>query len=315
MTGLRRYQVRVINTLNTDEYGFRNPPGTLDQCCDIVVVGDSFAGGANTSDNEIFASQLRDKTQKKVYNYALRPLHKFLADSRFIQKKPKWVILFYVERNLELSSFQFQQSTKAYNPRRFQSVREYRDFIKNERSIEQNIKANLENIKFISRFTGRIFKETFFDWGLWGLPKTIHHIDSESKMIFFRDGIEKKLDIPSAHQEIDNVISALKQYEAVLNDEGIQMLTIIIPDKETLYHDLIPSLKEIEARANIDYFYSQAESNHLQTLPAHDLLFLHKSRNPGQWLFHLDDTHLNGLGFSVIAEGASQLMQATPSDK
>ena len=306
MVGLERYQIKQRQRFTTDEYGFRNPLGTLDNCCDVVVVGDSFAIGVKTSDEDIFSAQLRREAELRVYNYSSEPLKKFLVDTRFVEHKPKWLILLYVERNLEEQSLGYEKLASTYSPQRFRNYAEYEEARSKLISVERTIKGNLENIRSLSRYMGRIFKETLYDLGLWGLPSTIYYLDPERKMLFYSEKIEKKFDTEATSKKIDSVIGSLQRYAADLKNMQIQLLTVIIPDKETVYHELVPSLRSLNITANLDYFCSEAEKAGLNVVRAHEALFTFKVTHPGQWLYHLDDTHINGVGFNVVAKAVAK---------
>jgi hypothetical protein len=61
---------RQVKT-NIDAFGFRNDPGADQQPVDLIVLGDSFGFGVGTTQDRTFASLLRDRYGRGMYNLSL----------------------------------------------------------------------------------------------------------------------------------------------------------------------------------------------------------------------------------------------------
>lgn len=87
--------------LRTDARGFRNPT-TPDQC-DVVVLGDSFAEGANVSDEQVWPLLFGETTGLSVYNLAMcgySPDHYIGAFNQYgAALRPKFVVCMLYEGN------------------------------------------------------------------------------------------------------------------------------------------------------------------------------------------------------------------------
>jgi hypothetical protein len=71
MGNLPRYREYRSETFTTDALGLRNPPGLLKYGpASAILVGDSFAAGSGSNDNQTLASQLWVATGRAVYNSA-----------------------------------------------------------------------------------------------------------------------------------------------------------------------------------------------------------------------------------------------------
>jgi SGNH hydrolase-like domain, acetyltransferase AlgX len=61
---------RQVKT-SIDAFGFRNDPGSDQRALDLIVLGDSFGFGVGTTQDKTFASLLRDRYGRAMYNLSL----------------------------------------------------------------------------------------------------------------------------------------------------------------------------------------------------------------------------------------------------
>jgi hypothetical protein len=78
---------------------------------------------------------------------------------------------------------------------------------------------------------------------------------------------------------------------------GITFLFVPMPNKESVYWELVPYTKQPNLLFRIDSALKKANILSINTLA----LFNNEKKN-GTWLYHFDDTHWNNNGVKVVAK-------------
>jgi alginate O-acetyltransferase complex protein AlgJ len=257
----------------TDNFGFRNDSVIHDP--DILLIGDSFVVGCSLSQENTINSILNEETKKqfKIYNIAPSSFSVFMSLlNNHIISKPKLIILFSIER------FMFFKS----------------DTIES-RSFNKSIPKNNIEVKF-DEYKERINKFTSIHWfnalfcmktGM-GIQSTINN-----KMLF----LEGKESILKDSLLYCKSIVALKRINQKCKNMGIQFLFIPMPNKESVYWELVPYKKQPNLLFSLD---SALHNEKIATI--NTLALYNKEKKNGTWLYHFDDTHWNKNGVKVVAK-------------
>ena len=303
LAGVPQLFERHRERFTTDEYGFRNPVGTLDRPCDVVVIGDSFALGSCANDDEILSSVIR-RTGLNVYNYSGMRVEWFFCDERFRRQPPKLAILFYAERDVKLEKISFptvfidgwepeKKSPNGATPKfPFQSIRSVNDFY-----------AEINNPRVIRYHAERVYKGFLYAVGLYRFPPTIFWYDAPTRMFFFSESGDRHLDVPAAMADADVVVDELRKCQDYLSRRGIRMLVLIGPDKETIYPDLIPQLRgRDDTGALLDHFFDELRKAGIDSIRTHDILADYRRKHPDELLYFRDDTHMTPVAQELLFE-------------
>lgn len=267
----------------TDPYGYRTEGG-LGERYDVVILGDSFSLSPGTLQENSFAAALERKSGLNVYPYATRYFPEFMAEKRFMDSPPKYVILERVEDNMI-----------RFDPFPAGARTGYKTDITDR--WKQDVFTAMD----------RTYKSVFFRYargalkrnistGVLGLPEQLSNtvIPSDDRTVLFWAGT---LNYSLPMENIDGIESALEGYRKTLAEKGIQLIVLPIPSKINIYADKIAAhhdLKFIEAlnvrmsEAGIDYVDLKAP-------------FL-AARGAGDDLYFPDDTHWNEKGIEIAAD-------------
>ncbi len=302
MAGVPQLKHPWRERFTTDEYGFRNPVGTRDRPCDVVVVGDSFGLGSGTGDDEILSGLIRTRAGLGVYNYCGVPPALFLNDEHFRRNPPALVILFCAERDLKLPDLQFPRAPVRdrriepcppgdYLPGPpYRNIASWRDFY-----------AELNNPHLLRYHAEPIYKGFLYAVGLYRFPPEIFWYDRPHGMFFFKDGGERHLFLPAALNDAKAAAAELKKFKDELARRRVRFLVLVGPDKETIYPDFTPQLRDrTDTTDLLDSFFRELDQTRVDHVRSHDVLAAYREAHPGEWLYFLEDTHLNGLGQSIL---------------
>ncbi len=254
-----------------DEIGFRND--TFIKEADIILIGDSFfAGNTLNQSNTICSKIMKIDNSLKVYNMApssFSNFDKLLKIGKI--KKPKKIIFSRVER---------------YDPLKID--------IYNNHSIKGNI-VNLLSFQNINAYYDKIIKMYPLKWlkarinnsqgfGIQGI--------NDSKM-FFLEGINQKNKVNDLVKNVNTIIS----YKKYCDSLGIEFLFLPMPDKETVYFELVPFPKQPDYLLKLDSLLSKAGVSTINTLK----IYNNYRKTNNTLLYHLDDTHWNSVAINLVA--------------
>jgi len=214
-------QKRVVEWY-TDAYGYRN----RDTACDVLLIGDSNVTGAKLSQEETLAEVLERRMHKNVYSFAPATLNRFLATERFQQAPPELVIVSSIERRIpELPAV----GANGINSR-------LRDFTGNL------INAS-PTLTWLAVTADRISKLGLYRRTLANIDRTFgtrRYISYNNE--FFMEG--DMANRPYPEEEIERIADVLEGYQHALAQRGIRFLFLPIPNKENIYHQMLPSKKQ-----------------------------------------------------------------------
>lgn len=267
----------------TDPYGYRTEGG-LGERYDVVILGDSFSLSPGTLQENSFAAVLERKSGMNVYPFATRYFEEFMAEKRFMDSPPKYVVLERIEDNMI----------------RFKPFPE---------GASSGFKSDITDIRLQSAFimTDRIFKSVFFRYARGAVKRLVSHkilgfpeslpettlASDDDSVLFWRGTMNYALPM----ENIDRIEASIENYRRVLAQRGIQLIVVPIPSKINVYADKVAAhhdLKFIEAlnvrmsEAGIDYVDLKAP-------------FL-AARGAGEDIYFSDDTHWNEKGIAIAAD-------------
>jgi hypothetical protein len=257
----------------TDSLGYRND--SIIHQPDILLIGDSFLAGSTLTQDSTLTSVLRNLTHGKynIYNIAPATFSSFISLlNHSIIKKPKVIILLEVERFLYMKADTNENYllNKILNGEKsFAGLNEYLDRFK---------KANSQ------KWFNALFKQRT---GI-GFPSSI-----DNRMLFFEG--KKSMQHDSAIYVGSQ--RAISLYKEKCKNLGITFLFIPMPNKETVYWELVPYKKQPDLLFRIDTALQKANISTINTLALYN-----KEKGNGSWLYHFDDTHWNEKGVQLVAK-------------
>ncbi len=271
-----KYAVEKEELWITDHLGYRNNDYIYDP--DVLIIGDSFILGTSITQDSILANLLKSKLpgNLKVYSLAPATFNDFvslLKSDAF--SKPKMVIFSLGEREIPPSLD-----------------------LKNIEDIYVNSKVT-ENINKMKR----LYAINFIRSRLF--PKTDKGVQSEvDKNMFFLNGKNQW----DSLDKIDSVLNAIGTYKLFCDSVGIDLLVMPLPNKETVYYEMVPFAEQPNYLFVLDDELRKREISSFNTLSVFNE---YRQKNPGM-IYHLDDTHWNGTGVNLVAEEIAKEIVASP---
>lgn len=255
----------------TDELGFRND--NYIRNADILIIGDSFTAGSSLNQSITISNRLRAIDRSlKVYNMApssMSQFDKLLKTGKI--NKPKLIIFSIVERYLP-------EKIQYFNPNSKKEL--LRRFISNS-ALTSEVDCFLKFLPFNwvkARINGNSGT---------GIPGK-----EDSKMFFLRGNT-------TFHSEEDAFIAAdiIKGYKKYCDSLNIKFLFMPMPDKESVYYELVPLKKQPKYLLQLDSILSNSDISTINTLA----IYNEYRKTNHTLLYHLDDTHWNANATAIIA--------------
>lgn len=271
-------------TFITDAYGYRNTINGSDRY-DIVIVGDSMTAGSSLTQEDTLAAVLSRELNTPVYAFAPADIAQFTRDSRFAITPPKTVVFQIVERNLSAHVCPSQLQDRPA-----------------ETTVTQNSSPNQPSILY-DRFLRNM---TYLVSFVQSNRVTRQPIHNGQGMLFFEPSLGT---VPVTNAE--SVITAIKRCNAWLNDLGVQLIVLPVPDKENIYFDEIPAESRPAITPAERSVFLQAVTQGLkqEDIPVVDLLSAYtQARAVGITPYQLDDTHWNREGVTIAADLITMLI-------
>jgi len=260
-----------------DQRGYRNDFFIADP--DILLIGDSFFVGSGLTQKETITNKLSDKLKEKakVYNMAGGTFKAFdiLLRNRII-KKPKLIIYGSVERKIKYSPYEKQGKW----------VKKF-----------QNLKSKIPswfNTLLVS--ADRMIRFYSIQWAKSRLNnQTGHGVVSpiDPRMLFF----EGKSQSIRTEEDLSKTLSELLSYKKYCDSMGINFLYIPMPDKETVYYELVPLDVQPDFLVKLDRLLTKNGVAIINTL---DLYNKERQKSPAL-LYLYDDTHWNSNATELVA--------------
>jgi len=275
-----KYAIEKKIVWKTDQLGFRNDHYIKSP--DIVLIGDSFFAGIALSQEETVVNQVRQKLNDSadsstVYNIAPGSFDRFDALlKKGLLKKPKLVVYSIVERNIpELSvskPISFPETSNL-----FYSLFQY---LPGNAAITTDQVLKMDYIEYC--------KARISDQKGSGIPSP-----NNPKMLFFRG---KDAEINTADSTLFNAIKVISRYKSYCDSLGVAFLFVPIPNKETVYFEMVPFNHQPSFLFRLDSLCNAVHISTIQTLN-----LFNEAKKRGILLYHYDDTHWNASGASLVA--------------
>ena len=257
----------------TDKLGFRNDE-FVDEA-DILFIGDSFIAGSSLSQDETISNRVKSKykTRQKVYNMAPSSISRFkyYLETGVI-KKPKLVIFSIVERDVPPMIVTSKESLlKKYIFKIFKTgnINTYIDKAFKLSSLRW-LKSRIQGNKGI------------------GLPAK-----GNSDMYFFEGTFQKH-----KKNDLQTTVMIIKSYKKYFDSLGIKFLFVPMPDKETVYYELVPFDKQPNYLFQLDSLLNIANISTINTLKVYN--DYRKTNN--ELLYNLDDSHWNSNATELLSK-------------
>lgn len=288
----RQYREEVFTT---DAAGYRNRRETSKPFTGILLVGDSFAAGSGVSDALTLSEQLSNISGRRVYNGA--ETSKFWELLQHLQMNRGLVVWQQSERGPLLLSTVHEQSWKrqlihrAFGDERAEALRRIYNYF-----------LALKSYSPLRILFGRAVKALQNDKILpnpYRRGAAVGKLRNGREILFLPSEVENyDLDRPTDPE-------GFVQLQRQLQEKGLGLLVLLVPDKYVVYHDLLLSTSPgKEHRQFLDVV-----EQHLTAANVPVLNLTSRFRKQAEavlardeYLYWLDDTHWNAEGIREAAE-------------
>jgi hypothetical protein len=274
----------------TDKLGFRNDE-FIDEA-DILFIGDSFFAGASLSQNELISNKVKSRSDNKIKVYNISPsapsfsLFAYFLKSGLI-RKPKLIVYSIVERNVPTPIIQ-------YNDIMFKIIK-------------------LFDIGHINVYLDKALKLSSIRWlkaRIQGSHGDGFPAKGDSTMYFYSGASQKH-----GKDDLHTTFTIIDSYKKYCDSLGIKFVFVPMPDKETVYYELVPFDKQPNYLFQLDSLLKEANISTINTLKVYnDYRRTHQSL-----LYHPDDTHWNGNATELMSDEIislyNQMEQSSGGDK
>jgi alginate O-acetyltransferase complex protein AlgJ len=271
----------------TDAYGYRATPGNKE--VEVLIIGDSNAAGSTQSQDETLAAVLEKKLRQGVYSLAPASINDFFSALRFKKHLPKIVLLERIERHLSWEGlpqvdYEKLHAFEKYNPGKnaqntmhldswFNAKVKYPFYTSLDRLWSSNMWNNLK-----SRM-GLVNKPAYFN----------------NQSTYFLQG--ELANTQRTEEEINTVVKILEEYNRIFKEMHIRFIFMPIPNKETIYFDLLPSKKKPDFLRRLFPKLKEKGIEVIDLEPALDSCYTKKILT-----YDKDDAHWNAAGVRVAAK-------------
>lgn len=235
----------------TDEQGYRNEPPTDGVIYPVVVAGDSFFHVQYGADGS-FPKQLAAALDVPVYNHAYPGrgmfwgMIRFLSDPRFADRRPKVVVWGCLERDISGQAFagfvhqvwQLEQPEKAAQER----LARGQVGVAWSRLAPSALRASLPDSSWLGAQTTRLWNRVRFAvFGQVTEDVVVSLPDAAGRQdLFYRIALEA-MAWPREVREPEKVGWGAAYIRRYVQSLGMELVVVLIPDKESVYRELIPS--------------------------------------------------------------------------
>jgi len=260
------YAEKKLVTWETDTYGYRKKPkpGALPR---IVIVGDSTIAGSGLTQEATLSETLGSVLGVDVYPLAPADMNVFLRDERFTGGPAEVVILAAIERNIVLLPL-LKPKEERYGP-----------FLENRL------------IRRIAILLNRIRKMNMYYFVRARRSQTPRHV--YGGMLFWQ-GDEANREIPK--NQYEKAVRTIASYSELVKSRNMRFIFLPIPNKENIYHDLLPSK---EKPYFLDRLIADLQQHGVEVIDTQSSF--EEAREKGVPLYISDDTHWNEEGVRLTA--------------
>lgn len=271
----------------TDELGFRNKEFIKNP--DIVFIGASNINGTAATQDSILSSRVADLTGYTTYSIAPGHFSKFvqMVDAGIIEK-PKILVYGCIERMLP----KFKKPKKSLPP-----------IYGNENSIEKIVRKNIPDafkiayLKIEKRNTKNFVKAR-----IAGSKGLAIRSKIDERMTFVQG---RKSNIKLDDKKLNRNANVIKAYDNYCKKNGIEFIFFPIPNKETVYYNLVPFQRQPKYLNQLTTKLREKNVTVINTLKLYN-----QAKNKGQLLYHYDDSHWNENGINIVAEEVARLAKS-----
>jgi len=285
-----KYQELKKNILwKTDRFGFRNDP-EKSKDCRIVLVGDSNSVGTGTSQASILSEQLSDRLNAPVYNYSPMGIDAdFINNLEAMRIRPRMVI--YETSGVGIPPF----DSTFLNPNRGirQIVKERtRDFLNADSLMWFEIALD----RFWKREPLRCLQSRIDSaFGVLAMPVIV----GDDNMLFLKESLTGEFLDNDIIQKNAETIAAIS---TSLKSLGIDFVFVPLPDKESIYRELLSRNIQGELK-NQDFFIKLKRELDQRGVKSVDLHSRFRADAlAGKRLYFSDDKHWNTAGIEIASD-------------
>ena len=284
------YAVEKKVEWHTDRFGYRNRDE--DKTPEIVIIGDSNTVGAGLTQSNILSEVLSKRLGTWVYSFAPASLNTFLRERRLTNDKPRVVVVATIEWDIpSLRSLKPELASPSGFERKFMDLR---SGIKESRAL-QSVAVPID----------RLFKANMLHYYRASLRRTVNSFLPGEEPVppqepgapsirFFLGDLALK-DVPP--DRLQQTLTVVRSYNELLRRMGIRFIFLPIPNKENIYHDLLPSKKKPVFLARLIEKLNEEGIETIDLQSVFDEIY----RKRGPVLYPPDDSHWNAEGIRIAA--------------
>lgn len=317
----------------TDSYGYRKSETGKNP--KIVIIGDSFTVGTGLTQSDTITESLQQKTKLDVYPYAPQNINNYLQEERFQKNKPKVVIFESAEKLVHHipgiidppKKPVFQELILPFNKNNYL----LKTAVISDRLEKSNFtntmitKVNNMLITFIITQANRLKtkpKTTPSTDSIQVIPPseipppltitpdmskedvmriTGLNIAKDDSMVFNRQSEEYF--VPVSDTDIKDTADKIIAYRDLFNSMGVEFIFLPIPNKETIYYNLVRGGSKQDF---LERLISRLKQNRVRVIDTMTAFKMSKEQNPNQLLYLSDDGHWNKLGVDITTNLVKQ---------
>jgi len=256
----------------TDRLGYRNDSVITDP--DILIVGDSFVAGSTLTQDSTLTNTLIRLTKHKYKIYNIAPVQFSTCVSllnKGIIKRPKLIIRISVERFMGMiaDTTEDLMFNKTY-------------------LLNQKYPRLLTTLDRLQKFTSmQWFNARFKNRTGIGFPSKV-----DPKMLFLEGAHSIDNDSALYHESIKSIT----MFNQKCKTWGVKFIYIPMPNKETVYWDLVPYSKQPNLLFLVASALNRLGIENINPLPVYN-----NEKKNRRWLYNLDDTHWASPAVEILA--------------
>ncbi|MBD1395618.1 hypothetical protein H9Q13_00435 [Pontibacter sp. JH31] len=264
----------------TDPYGYRN----RDTKAEVLLIGDSNITGAKLSQEETLAEVLERQIGKEVYSFAPATVNRFLGTRRFEENPPEVVVVSSIERRIP-------ELTPVGANGMASKVRDITGSVINSSPV----------LTWLAMTADRVSKLALY-------RRTVANIErsfGRKEYIVYHNEFFIEGEFANRHfsdEEISYMADILEGYKHALAERGIAFVFMPIPNKENIYHQLLPSQQKPDFLARLMRELQKREVAVVNTQPVFERLYLKENKR----LYPTDDAHWNNTAVKAAADLLAQ---------
>jgi hypothetical protein len=230
----------------SDEFGYRNAPPTTNTWYPVIVSGASYMDAGHPMTN-MFAARLADNLGVPVYNHAYPGrgpffgLNRLLEDARFNERPPKVLVWGIVEREVGGDAFD-GMAYQLRNLGRYSDEGGAKPYFDWTAFQPRRLKKSLPNTSALAQLSAKIWNQVRYATLGWLTPDVaVSDGTVEGRRFLFYTPAVTALKWTPKERRAEAVIAAIEELDLYLKRRGVALLIVLVPDKEQVYRELLPS--------------------------------------------------------------------------